>query len=106
MSTPGQFPEEPGAYDFLDLMRRLEHLSGTKPRIGESGSSAEAVTALGQRPHIDFADSNVSRIDTRADGTFEIESRFLGMLGLFIGQVNCFAVPPPCILGGVEARLF
>jgi type VI secretion system protein ImpH len=81
MSAPGQFPEEPGGYDFLDLMRRLEHLAGAKPRIGESGSSAEAVTALGQRPHIDFADSNVSRIDTRADGTFEIESRFLGMLG-------------------------
>jgi type VI secretion system protein ImpH len=81
MSAPGHFPEEPGAYDFLDLMRRLEHLAGAKPRIGESGSAAEAVTTLGQQPHIDFPDTNVSRVETREDGRFEVETRFLGMLG-------------------------
>jgi type VI secretion system protein ImpH len=86
MSGADAFPKEsgtfePGAYDFLDLMRRLEHLSSAKPRIGESGSSAEATTSLGQQPHIEFADSNVSRVTTRADGKFEVESRFLGLLG-------------------------
>jgi type VI secretion system protein ImpH len=81
MSEAGPFRGEAGAYDLLDLLRRLEHLAAAKPRIGESGSSAEAVTALGQQPHIDFTDSNVSRVDRREDGTFEIESRFLGMLG-------------------------
>ena len=81
MSETSQFPGEPGAYDFFDLMRRLEHLAGAKPRIGESGSSAETVASLGQQPHIDFPDSNVSRLDIREDGTFAVETRFLGMLG-------------------------
>ncbi len=78
--TP-QFSLDAGAYDFLDLMRRLEHLADAKPRIGESGSSAEAVTVLGQQPYIDFPDSNVSRVNAREDGRFDVESRFLGMLG-------------------------
>ncbi|RFB76350.1 type VI secretion system baseplate subunit TssG [Methylovirgula sp. 4M-Z18] len=81
MSTVGQLFGEAGEYDFLDLMRRLEHLADAKPRIGESGSSAEAVVALGQQPHIEFPDSNVSRIVLRANGKVEVETRFLGMLG-------------------------
>jgi type VI secretion system protein ImpH len=81
VSEAGQFPGEPGTYDFLDLLRRLEHISEGKPRIGESGSSSEAVATLGQKPHIDFPDSNVSNVAASEGGIFEVEARFLGMLG-------------------------
>ncbi len=80
-SRGAHFAKEPGSYDFLDLMRRLEHLAAAKPRIGESAASAEAVAKLGQQPHIDFSDGNLSRIGAREGGPVEVESRFLGMLG-------------------------
>lgn len=81
MSEPPASPPEPGSYDLLDLLRRLEHQAGTKPRIGESASSAEAVAKLGQQPHIDFSDANVSRVTATESGPALVESRFLGMLG-------------------------
>ncbi|QEN85245.1 type VI secretion system baseplate subunit TssG [Labrys sp. KNU-23] len=80
-SEKSHFADEPGGYDLLDFLRRLEHLAPTKPRIGESASSLEAVAKLGQQPHIDFADVNVSRIAASEGGPAEVESRFLGMLG-------------------------
>lgn len=81
MSAAERFPREPGSYDLLDLLRRLEHLAAAKPRIGESGSASETVASLGQQPHIDFPDSNVSRVSASENGAVGIETRFLGMLG-------------------------
>jgi type VI secretion system protein ImpH len=81
MSANQPFQGNAGSYDFLDLMRRLEHVATSKPRIGESGSTDEATVKLGQQPHIEFSDSNVGRIAARKDGTFEVETRFLGLLG-------------------------
>lgn len=81
MSASQNFQDNAGSYDFLDLMRRLEHATPSKPRIGEGGSSSEAVVKLGQQPHIDFSDSNVGLVKTNKDGTFEVHSRFLGLLG-------------------------
>lgn len=81
MSANQPFQGSAGNYDFLDLMRRLEHAATSKPRIGESGSAAEAAVRLGQQPHIDFSDSNVGRVEARKDGTFEVDTRFLGLLG-------------------------
>ena len=81
MSAASQFPGEAGGYDFLDLMRRLDGLDPAKPRIGESGSLPEAVVVLGQQPHVDFSDTNVSSIAERQDGRLAVETRFLGLLG-------------------------
>jgi type VI secretion system protein ImpH len=81
VSAPGEFPEEPGGYDFLDLLRRLEGRDAAKPRIGESSSLSGDIVTLGQEPHIGYSDSNVSAIARREDGRFAIESRFLGLLG-------------------------
>ncbi|PRH89578.1 type VI secretion system baseplate subunit TssG [Labrys okinawensis] len=80
-SEAAHFVRKPGSYDFLDLLRRLEHLAGAKPRIGESASSAEAVARLGQQPHIDFTDTNVGHIAASEGRPAEVESRFLGLLG-------------------------
>lgn len=81
MSASQTFHGDVGSYDFLDLMRRLEHAVASKPRIGEGGSASEAVVKLGQQPHIEFSDSNVGLIKTHKDGTFEVHTRFMGLLG-------------------------
>ena len=81
MSAADGRDAEPGGFDFLDLLRGLERRSQAKPRIGESGTLSEDIVSLGQQPHIDHSDSNVSGIATLGDGRTRVESRFLGLLG-------------------------
>ena len=67
--------------DFFDLMRSLEQSHGDKPRVGESSALSEDIAFLGQPPHVDFSDGNVSSVSQGADGRIHVQSRFLGLLG-------------------------
>jgi type VI secretion system protein ImpH len=74
-------PADVATDDFLDLMRRLERANPEKPRISASGTRPDDIVSLGQDPHVDFSDSNVSEIVTDDKGRTLVLSRFLGMLG-------------------------
>ena len=67
--------------DFFDLMREFDRAQPEMPRIGHSGSRLQEIVLLGQEPHIDFSDSNVSSIEQTPDGKPLVLSRFLGLLG-------------------------
>lgn len=67
--------------DFFDLMRSLEQSHASKPRIGESSARAEDIVFLGQPPHVDFSDGNVSSVTQDKGGRIAVQSRFLGLLG-------------------------
>ena len=67
--------------DFLDLMRKLESASPDQPRIGLSGSRQQELALLGQEPHVDFSDTNVTSVGQSTDGKPMVNSRFLGLMG-------------------------
>jgi type VI secretion system protein ImpH len=67
--------------DFLDALRQLERDQPNRPRIGEGVSREQDIVALGQEPHVDFSDTNLSAPAETADGKPLIRSRFLGLLG-------------------------
>ncbi len=67
--------------DFFDLMRDFDRAQPANPRIGESGSRQQDIVQLGQEPHVDFSDANVSSVTQTPDGKPLVLSRFLGLLG-------------------------
>jgi type VI secretion system protein ImpH len=76
-----QVAETPYAFDFYQLLRRLESLQPNRPRFGEALRPAEESIRLAQEPSLSFAPSNVSALDYNAKGIARIAVRFLGLFG-------------------------
>ncbi|MCK0195930.1 type VI secretion system baseplate subunit TssG [Ancylobacter sp. 6x-1] len=72
---------EPWRFDFLATLRRLEGMHKEKPRIGASAALREEIVRIGQNPSMDFPASNIEQFATRADGSYQIIARFLGLMG-------------------------
>lgn len=70
----------PWAFDFYQVLRRIEGLHPDKPRLGEARTPADEPVRLGQDPEFTFAPSNLSRVELR-DGIPRISVRFLGLWG-------------------------
>lgn len=74
--------QEPFAYDYFQLMRRLECLYADLPRWGCAQRPAEEPIRLGQAPSLAFAPSGIARFYFDRDGSRpRLEVSFFGMLG-------------------------
>jgi type VI secretion system protein ImpH len=81
MSFLSEARDEPWQFDFFTTLRRLERSYPDQPRIGDSAALREEYTALGQDPYLDFPASNLSTVDTAANGRLRVLVKFLGLLG-------------------------
>ena len=73
--------EEPEAFDFFAILRRIEAATADRPRIGENRSKREETVRLGQDPFFAFPTSNLSRAARLPNGVPALYVRFLGLLG-------------------------
>lgn len=75
--------EEPWAFDFFQLMRRIETLSAVAydaPGVGRSLKTREDPIRFGQEPSLAFAPRSINSVRTRA-GVTRMLVNFMGMLG-------------------------
>ena len=73
--------QQPWAFDFYQVLRRIEGLHPDKPRLGEARKLADEPVRLGQAADLDFAPSNVTALHHTAAGVPRIVVRFLGLWG-------------------------
>lgn len=74
--------KEPYAWDFYQVLRRVETLFPHRPRIGEALRPADEPIRLGQEPALTFAPAALSALEPGKDGKPpRLYVRFFGMLG-------------------------
>jgi len=73
--------QQPWAFDFYQVLRRIEALHPDTPRLGEARRPADEPVRLGQAADLDFAPSNVTALNYTATGVPRIVVRFLGLWG-------------------------
>lgn len=72
----------PFAYDFYQVLRRIECLYAEKPRLGTAARLADEPLRLGQEPSLDFAPATLSAFRQSSEGRApRLKVRFLGLLG-------------------------
>ena len=72
---------EPWAHDFFALLRRIEGLHRTSPRLGSALRPNAEPVRLGQDPELDFAPAAVMSFRAAAAAPPRIGVRFLGLFG-------------------------
>jgi type VI secretion system protein ImpH len=81
MTWYAQLEAQPYAYDFYQVLRRLEAMHRGLPRIGDAVRPADEPVRLCQEPSLSFAPSNLSGFEQRVHGPPRLTSRFLGLFG-------------------------
>ncbi|MFS8036532.1 type VI secretion system baseplate subunit TssG [Xanthobacter sp. AM11] len=81
MSWSQELAAEPWRFDFFTVLRRLERVHASQPRIGQSAALREEFLRLGQNPYLAFPASNLEAVTRDEAGRFHILVRFLGLLG-------------------------
>ena len=71
----------PEAYSLFSVLRRMERMAENMPRIGDNGALREEIVRLTQDPYMEFASSNISKVDTSKRGNPRVHTRFLGFFG-------------------------
>lgn len=71
----------PWAHDFYQVMRRIEGLNPSLPRLGEARRPAEEPIRLGQPPDLAFAPATISHVEVEPGGRLRILVNFLGLWG-------------------------
>ena len=72
---------EPWRFDYFTVLRHLERVHASQPRIGDSATLREELVLLGQDPFMDFPASNLARVEQRDDAPLRIFVKYMGMLG-------------------------
>jgi type VI secretion system protein ImpH len=73
---------EPWSFDFYQALRRIECLSGDRPRLGRALRPTDEPVRVSQEPSVAFAPSTVSDFEEQAGGRPpRLEQRFFGLLG-------------------------
>src|ERR1700754_2485334 len=83
-SLPRLFDEiaaAPYAFDFFQLMRRIDALSPNAPRLGRALRPSLEPVRLGQDPELDFAPAAISSHETSERTPPRIGVRFFGLFG-------------------------
>ena len=86
-STPGRLElfdalaAEPWAYDFFQVLRRLEAEYASRPRLGRSRRPSEDPIRLAQEPSLAFAPSTIAGFHRPAEGPPRLTVFVHGLLG-------------------------
>jgi type VI secretion system protein ImpH len=72
---------EPWRFDYFAVLRHLERISASKPRIGDSARCRDEFVRLGQDPFVEFPASNLDRVVQSENKPVQLLVRFLGLLG-------------------------
>lgn len=81
MSWSDELAAEPWRFDFFTVLRRLERVHRSRPRIGAGAALRDEYVRLGQNPYLAFPASNLEAATRDAAGNFHVLVRFLGLLG-------------------------
>ena len=76
-----ELAREPWAHDFFALLRQIEGLSGSAPRLGSALRPSAEPVRLGQDPELDFAPAAVMSYQAGANTPPRLGVRFLGLFG-------------------------
>lgn len=76
-----QLEREPYAFDFFQVLRRLECLHPDLPRIGASTTPREDPIRLGQEPSLAFAPSTLAALQSSGLGLPRLLVHFFGVFG-------------------------
>src|SRR5262245_57702797 len=78
----GAAAEKPYAYDFFQMLRRIECLYPGEPRLGQALRPADEPVRLGQEPSLAFAPATLTALRQREDGRPpRLEVAFFGLFG-------------------------
>lgn len=72
---------EPWRFDYFTMLRHLERVHDSQPRIGDSATLRDEFVLLGQDPFMEFPASNLSRVEKVEDKPLKILVKHMGMLG-------------------------
>jgi type VI secretion system protein ImpH len=76
-----QLGEAPYAHDLFQVLRRIQALNPTAPRLGEALRPRDEAVRLGQDPELDFAPANIHSFSTDAGPVPRIGQRGFGLFG-------------------------
>ena len=71
----------PYAFDFFQLMRRIDALSPSAPRLGRALRPSIEPVRLGQDPELDFAPAAISSLESSERTPPRVGVRFFGLFG-------------------------
>jgi type VI secretion system protein ImpH len=71
----------PYSFDFFALLRRIDALTPTAPRLGRALRPSLEPVRLGQDPELDFAPAAISSFETSPHTPPRIGTRFFGLFG-------------------------
>lgn len=72
----------PGAFDFFYLLRQVDALSPSLPRLGTSGSPAEDALRIGQAPALNFPPAPLAALEPNEGGRpARLRTYFFGLFG-------------------------
>jgi type VI secretion system protein ImpH len=73
--------KQPWAHDFFTVLRHIEALSPTAPRLGRALRPSAEPLRLGQDPELDFAPAALTSFRTSSRQPPRLGTRFLGLFG-------------------------
>ena len=73
--------ENPSAFDFFALLRRVDALRRDQPRTGEALRPRQEGLRLAQAADLDFAPAALQQLQRRSDAAPRLVVRFFGLLG-------------------------
>lgn len=76
-----QLEDAPYAHDLFQVLRRIQALSPTSPRLGEALRPRDEAVRLGQDPELDFAPANLHSFTTEHSAAPRIGQRSFGLFG-------------------------
>lgn len=76
-----QLTQAPQAHDLFQVLRRIQALSPTLPRLGEALRPRDEAVRLGQDPELDFAASNLHSFTMDRSAAPRIGQRAFGLFG-------------------------
>jgi type VI secretion system protein ImpH len=76
-----QIAAQPHLFDMFKVLREYERTYREKPRIGDAAVINEEIIVPVQDPYMEFADHNITTLDTNSRGVPRLHTRFLGYFG-------------------------
>lgn len=73
--------KEPWRFDYFTVLRHLERVHESRPRIGDSATLRDEIVLLGQDPFMEFPAANLARAEQAEEKPLKLFVKYMGMLG-------------------------